>query len=160
MEKQAVKIVNEIELRLRGCREKDLRFFRIDEYIRNIRRLDEFEETCEGCRALQKETEASLVYIRKAVDSPGKNRAALDRLMAKLARHMTRHHHFFPPYYHKYLHSALGLAIGSLAGVLVVLSIPGNPWEFVMAGALVGIIAGQVTGGSKDRVIRAENRLM
>ncbi len=90
MENRSVKIVTEIEQQLKGCREKDLRFFRIDEYIRNLRRLSEFEETCEVCRGLLEESEASLGYIRKAIDSPGRNRAALDRLLVKISRHMTR----------------------------------------------------------------------
>ncbi len=160
MENRSVKIVTEIEQQLKGCREKDLRFFRIDEYIRNLRRLSEFEETCEVCRGLLEESEASLGYIRKAIDSPGRNRAALDRLLVKISRHMTRQHLYFPPYYHKYLYSALGLAAGSVVGVFIVLAIPENPWEFVMAGALVGVIAGQFSGGRKDQMVRSEHRIM
>lgn len=160
MEKRSDRIITEIEQQLKGCREKDLRFFRIDEYIRNIRRLGEFEAACPACRGLLHETEQSLFDLRTAIESPGKKRASLDRLMVKLSGHMSKAHGYFPPYYYRYIHSAIGLAAGTLSGVLMVLAIAGHPWEFVMAGSLVGIIAGQITGGRKDSVIRSEKRLM
>jgi hypothetical protein len=160
MESWADTVLKDMELRLTGTREKDMRFFRIDELRRNIRRIDEFAHNCDICRQFKGETNASMLHVNEAVNVPGQYRRELDRLVARLARHMLKDHQFYPPWHFNYLYSFYGIAAGSLAGFLVVIAIPSRPWELMAAGFVTGIIVGQLLGGSKDRKIRGDERLM
>lgn len=160
MQNWADNILKDMEQRLSGSREKDLRFFRIDELRRNIRRVDEFAHICDICRHLKLETETALVYVNEAVNVPGPHRRELDRLVARLARHILKAHKFYPPWYFNYLYSLYGIATGTLAGFLLVMAIPSKPWELLAAGFVTGIIAGQFLGGRKDRKVRGDKRLM
>jgi len=49
MENWAEEINAKIDVSLEKSREKDLRFFRIDEFKRNITRVDEFSKSCPFC---------------------------------------------------------------------------------------------------------------
>lgn len=160
MESWADNVLKNMEQRLLGTREKDLRFFRIDELRRNIRRVDEFAQTCESCQHLKLETMAALVHVNEAVNVPGSHRRELDRVVARLSRHMLKVHKFYPPWYFNYLYSFYGISAGSLAGFLVVMAIPSKPWELLAAGFVIGILTGQFLGGRKDRMVRADERLM
>jgi hypothetical protein len=160
MENWADNVLKDMEQRLLGTREKDLRFFRIDELRRNIRRVDEFAHKCDTCRHLKVESESALIHVNEAVNVPGSHRRELDRVVARLSRHMMKVHKFYPPWYFNYLYSFYGIAVGSLAGFLLVIAIPSRPWELMAAGFVTGIIVGQLLGGSKDRKIRGDERLM
>jgi hypothetical protein len=160
MQNWADNILADMEQRLSGSREKDLRFFRIDELRRNIRRMDEFAPKCDFCRHLKDETEIALVHVNEAVNVPGQHRRELDRVVARLSRHMMNVHHFYPPWHFNYLYSFYGIVAGSLFGFFLVMAIPSKPWELLAAGFVIGIIAGQFLGGKKDRKIRGDERLM
>lgn len=160
MEKWENKTIGSMEASLAGVREKDLRFFRIDELRRNIHRVAAFSAGCEKCRNSRVDIEDALLHIREAVNVPGPYRRDLDRLIVSLSSHMTKRHGFYPPYYYNYLYSLYGIVAGSLAGLLPVLALPGRHWEFLAAGFVAGLLAGQIAGGKKDRKIREEKRLM
>lgn len=160
MESWADYVLKDMEQRLLGSREKDLRFFRIDELRRNIRRVDEFAQKCDICRTFKLETEAALVHVNEAVNVPGQHRRELDRVVTRLSRHMMRVHHFYPPWHFNYLYSFYGIVAGSLAGFLLVMAIPSRPLELLAAGFITGIISGQFLGGRKDRKVRGDKRLM
>lgn len=160
MQNWAENVLKEMEQRLSGTREKDMRFFRIDELRRNIKRIDNYTPDCDICRNLKNETEIVLAHVNEAVNVPGSHRRELDRLMARLARHMMKTHRYYPPYYFNYLYSFYGIAAGSLLGLLVTLVIPSKPWELLAAGFVFGIIIGQFFGGKKDRIVRRNDRLM
>lgn len=160
MQNWAENVLKEMEQRLSGTREKDMRFFRIDELRRNIKRIDDYAPDCDICRNLKNETEIVLAHVNEAVNVPGSHRRELDRLMARLARHMMKVHRYYPPYYFNYLYSFYGITSGSLLGLSVVLMIPSKPWELVAAGFILGIIIGQFYGGKKDRIVRRNDRLM
>jgi len=154
------KILAGMEESLAGTREKDLRFFRIEELQRNIRRVDEFSHRCADCAHLKPEIAAALRHVNEAVNVPGQYRRELDRVVARLARHMLKTHAFYPPFHFIYLYSFYGIAIGSLAGLLIAVLLPGKPWEIGAAGFVAGLIAGQISGGQKDSKVRTGNRLM
>lgn len=160
MESWADNVLKDMEQRLLGTREKDLRFFRIDELRRNIGRVDKFAHKCDICQQLKHETEAALVHVNEAVNVPGSHRRELDRIVARLSRHMLKVHKFYPPWHFNYLYSFYGIVVGSLAGFTVVMVLQSKPWELVAAGFVIGIIAGQFFGGIKDRKIRGDERLM
>ncbi len=160
MKNWAEHILKEMEQSLTGTREKDLRFFRIDELRRNIRRVDDFAPKCAICRNLKEETESAMVHVNEAVNVPGQHRRELDRVVARLARHMLKIHKFYPPWHFNYLYSFYGITAGSLFGFLLVQAIPSKPWELMAAGFVTGLISGQILGGKIDRKVRSEDRLM
>jgi predicted Fe-S protein YdhL (DUF1289 family) len=149
-----------MEESLAGTREKDLRFFRIEELQRNICRVAEYSHQCTGCMHLRPEIAAALKHVNEAVNVPGQYRRELDRVISRLARHMMKAHSFYPPFHFNYLYSFYGIAAGSLAGLLIAVFLPGKPWEIGAAGFVAGLIAGQIAGGRKDGKVRSENRLM
>lgn len=160
MEKWESRITGKMDSSLAGIRDKDLRFFRIDELRRNISRVAAFSAGCEKCRNSRIEVEDALAHLQEAINVPGPSRRQLDRLIVSLSRHMTKSHGFYPPFYFNYLFSFYGITAGSLAGLLLVLALPGNHWEILAAAFVAGLLAGQIAGGRKDRKVREENRLM
>ena len=160
MDKWEKRILNEMDLSLKGTKEKDLRFFRIDELQRNIARIGEFSSACNGCKLLKIDIETALVHMNEAVNVPGPHRRDLDRLTVRIGRHMMKNHHIYPPWHFNYLYSFYGIVAGSLIGLMLVFLFPGETWEFLAAGFVAGLIAGQLAGGKRDREIRNSNRLM
>lgn len=160
MESWADIVLKDMEQRLLGTREKDLRFFRIDELRRNIRRVNDFAHKCDVCGHLKLETETALVHVNEAVNVPGSHRRELDRVVARLSRHMMKVHKFYPPWHFNYLYSFYGITAGFLVGFLLVMAIPSKPWELLAAGFVIGVLTGQFLGGRKDRIVRADERLM
>lgn len=160
MDNWTVLIHQEINQKLEGTREKDLRFFRIDELQRNIERVGKFSGSCAECKRMKSEIESNIPHIREAVEVPGNYRRDLDRLISRLARHIMKAHQFYPPWYHNYLFSFYGMVAGSMAGALIMYFVPGQKWEILAAGFSIGLIIGQLIGGKKDREIRSNQKLM
>lgn len=160
MDKWTESVIGNINQALEGTREKDLRFFRIDELLRNIERVGKLSESCAECKRLKTEIETTIPNIREAMEVPGKKRRELDRLIARLARHIMKAHQFYPPWHHNYLYSFYGLVIGSAVGALTMALLPGQKWEILAAGFAIGLITGQLIGGKKDREIRNNQKLM
>jgi VIT1/CCC1 family predicted Fe2+/Mn2+ transporter len=100
------------------------------------------------------------VHINEAVNVPGPYRRDLDRLTVRIGKHMMKNHHIFPPWDFNYLYSFYGILAGSLLGLLLVFLFPGETWEFIAAGFVAGLVAGQLSGSKKDREVRNSNRLM
>lgn len=161
MQNWAENVLKEMEQRLSGTREKDMRFFRIDELRRNIKRIDNYTPDCDICRNLKNETEIVLAHVNEAVNVPGSHRRELDRLMARLARHMMKVHSFYPPYYFNYLYTTYGLFAGLVVAMLVFFLFLFKYSELIAAIFFVaGLLIGQILGGKKDRRIRSDQKLM
>lgn len=160
MENWSDRALSNMEQQLAGVKDKDLRFFRMEELQRNVRRTGEFAATCKRCQHMKTEVDSALVHLNEAISVPGQYRREVDRLIARLANHMMKEHGFYPPWHFNYLYSLAGMLAGTLISLAAVLVLPGKPWELLAAGFAAGLIAGQVTGGRKDRIIRADNKLM
>lgn len=154
------KVLEEMELSLQGVRERDLRFFRIDELKRNISRVAGFSAACPDCRNVRSEIESAMVHLNEAIQVPGQHRREADRLIARLGRHMMKAHRLYPPWHFTYLYSFYGIVTGTLFFLPLVYLLPETHWEILAAGFVAGLITGQFTGGKKDRAVRHENRLM
>ena len=160
MKKWGEKTIAKVDINLEKSREKDKRFFRIDEFKRNVKRVDEFAKNCPDCNKLKIDIEESVQKIKEAVEVPGNSRRQLDRLITRLSKHMQKEHGFFPPYYYTYLYSFFGILAGLAVGFLLFKIIPEYK-EVLLAGAIsVFIISAHFTGTRKDNKIRRENRLM
>lgn len=160
MKKWAEPICEQLHSRLEGTKDSDLRFFRIAEFERMIKRTGDFAEKCSYCRELKPEIESMVSEIDKAIHSPGKLRRKYDRLTGRIAKHQ-KEHGYYPPYFFTYHYSFVGIIGGSLLGtILGRLIMPEALVYFAMSGFAVGIITAQIWGGIKDRRIRGTGKLL
>lgn len=152
--------LNKIEESLKDVREKDLRFFRIDEFKRNLERVGDFADKCAHCNKFIVDINEAVEKIDETVQTPGKERRSYDKLIARLSRHMQKEHRFFPPYYFSYLFSFFGIVIGLLFGAAVMkLWFPAN-YNAVWIGFSVGVVIAYIWGSVKDKKVRAQKKLM
>jgi len=146
---------------LKGISEKDVRFYRLEEFWRNVQRLDQFSNDCPVCREMHSGVRETIAGMNDAVKNPGKKRRKFDRALSTLASHMTEEHGFLPPYYFTYRWSALGLPAGALVGALIDLVLfHGQKWGFIVGGTIIGMLIGYVLGGRKDNNMRAKKKLL
>ena len=160
MEHWSEEIITSIDSKLTGAREKDLRFFRIEEFKRNIGRIDTFAEQCSFCQKQKPEIAKTIFTIEEAIQVPGKTRRDYDRLISRLASHMQHTHGFYAPYYFTYLYSFFGMLAGLVSGYLLMKLFPDQNRMMLSAGFVAGLFAGYFPGSIKDKKIRKEKRLM
>lgn len=161
METWSKKIAEQIKQALDGVKESDLRFFRVAEYLRMIKHVDDFSNECQQCKQFQTEVEREVSTIRQAVTETGKARRNYDRHIDQLARHMKKEHGFYPPYYYTYSYSFFYTLIAAVIGLLVSLLFPSiDRWFFIVPGIIVGLMAAQLIGHRKDSQIRSNNKML
>ena len=160
MENWATKIIDEIDEKLKGVRDKELRFYRIDELKRNIKRTDEFSSGCPQCQKEKINISETVRKIDEAIKVPGKSRREYDRLISRLAGHMHKQHGFITPYYYTYLFSFFGMVAGLLIGYILQMLFPAQDWEMLLIGFILGLLPGYFIGTYRDKKIRSENKLM
>ncbi len=160
MENWTENILHQMEENLKGLNEKDIRFFRIDEFKRNVGRTGEFRKSCPICDSNKTDIEQASKTINEAVSVPGKSRREYDRLITRLSKHMRKDHQFFPPYYHTYLFSFFGAGIGVILGYLGYKLYPTPDYIVGIAIFALALLIGNYLGNKKDRTIRNEKRLM
>lgn len=155
------KIENQISDQLKGTREKDLRFFRIEEYLRMAKRVEAFASSCRACNSFKYEIEKTAGTVGKAVTSPGRSRKMYDHLLGKLSKHMQKQHGFYPPFYFTYLLSVLYALIASLSAfVLRFLFSETDKWLFIIPAFILGLVSGNLRGAKKDSKIRSSKKLL
>ncbi len=155
------KEINEtIESKLKDARDKDLRFLRMDEFKRNITRIDTFSESCSFCQKHKVEVVEAVSEIDKTVNEPGETRRNYDRLIYRISKHMQKEHKFYPPYYFAYHYSFIGMVAGLILGFILMKTVPGYSTEMLSIGFSIGLIPGYIFGAINDRKIRSEKRIM
>lgn len=153
-------IIQKVDSKLEGVRDKEIRFFRIDEFKRNIKRVDEFSRSCPECKKEMINISEVVSNLEAAINTPGKKRREYDRLISRLSKHMQKTHGFFPPYHFTYLISFLGMIAGSVLGFFLVKINPEMKVELFSLGFALGLFPTYVWGHLKDKKIRTEKRLM
>ena len=156
----AEEINSQIDINLEKTREKDLRFFRVDEFKRNIQRVDEFSKSCPFCFNQRIDILETVETIYEAIEVPGSSRRGYDRLIGRLSKHMRKEHGFFAPYYFSYIYSFIGILSGLIVGFLLYELFPENGEALFSASFVVGIITAYFAGIRKDNKIRSSNKLM
>lgn len=151
---------SKIDEKLKDAKKRDIRFFRIDEFKRNIKRVDSYSTSCPYCLKQKIYISAMADNIDKAVDKPGKTRRDYDRLISQLANHMQKEHGFYAPFYFTYLYAFLGMVAGIVAGYLLMKLLPQFNWAMLSLGFVAGLIAGYLKGMSKDSAVRSSKKLM
>ncbi len=161
MEEWSQKIAEQLKQELNGVKERDLRFFRIAEYLRMVKRVDDFSDACQQCKQFQTDIEREVKTVRLAVTETGKERRTYDRHINHLARHMKKEHSFYPPFYYTYSYSFFYTLIAAVIGLLISLLFPSiDRWFFIVPGIIVGLIAAQLIGNRKDSRVRSKNKLL
>jgi len=150
----------QIDTKLEGVNDKDLRFFRIDEFKRNISRVGSFSNNCPTCKEEQRNTLEVVKTIDEAINNVGKKRRDYDKLIARLSRHMQKEHRFYAPYYFTYLISFAGMVIGSILGYFLMQLNANVKLELFCLGFALGLLPTYVWGHLKDKKVRQEKRLM
>jgi len=160
MENWAEEINAKIDVSLEKSREKDLRFFRIDEFKRNITRVDEFSKSCPFCNKHKIDILEVVETINEAVEVPGNKRREYDRLIGRLSQHMQKEHRFYAPYYFSYLYAFIGIVAGLASGYILFKTFPVYGEALFLACVMVGIVAAYILGSLKDGKIRTSKKIM
>ena len=160
MENWAAKNNSKIDSNLESAREKDIRFFRIDEFKRNITRVNEFSADCSFCKKQKIDISEVAETIFEAVDVPGNKRREYDRLISRLSVHMRKKHGFYPPFYFSYLYAFFGFIGGFILGFLLYLIFRQLKEAMFAIGFMIGIVAAYILGSRKDHKIRSAKKLM
>lgn len=152
--------INKIDAKLQGVKDKDIRFFRIEELKRNSKRVDEFSTSCPDCKKEMINISEVINSIDVAINKVGRKRREYDRLISRLSKHMQKEHKFYPPYYFTYLISFAGIVAGSVMGYFLMQLNPELKLELFCLGFTIGLLPTYVWGHLKDKKIRKEKRLM
>lgn len=150
----------QLDEKLQGIKQRDLRFFRIEEFKRNIKRVGTFSESCSVCEKEKLNITEIGRKIDEAIKVPGQSRREYDRAISRLSSHMQKVHGFFPPFYYAYLFSFFGMVAGLLLGYLLMKIFPDLSWIMLTTGFVAGLLAGYVWGNKKDAIIRSQKKLM
>ncbi len=160
MENWATKITDTIDKKLEGLRDKEIIFFRIGEFKRNINRVDYFSKSCQFCQKEKISISEISDKIDEALNIPGKTRREYDRLISHLSKHMQKEHNFYTPYYYSYIYSFFGIVVGLIIGYALVQFNAAIWVEMLSIGFAIGLLPAYVLGHIKDKKVRSEKRLM
>ena len=160
MKNWSTKITETIDIKLKGTREKDIRFYRIDEFKRNIIRVETFSKSCPFCQQQKIYIAEVADKIDEAVNVPGNTRREYDRLISRLSKHIQKEHGFYAPYYFSYLYSFFGIIAGLILGYLLMKINPEFSVEMLSIGFIIGLIPSYVWGFVKDKKVRSAKKLM
>lgn len=160
MESWSSEIIQTIDSKLENEKDRELRFFRIEEFKRNIGRVDQFSTSCPFCQKEQINIKEAVDSIDEAVGVPGRTRRNYDRLISRLSKHMQKEHGFYPPFHFSYQHALYGLVAGFLAGFALMKLVPAYGFELMATAVSIGLIVTYITGSIKDKQIRHEKRIM
>lgn len=160
MESWSEKLTQQINSKLEGANDRDLRFFRIEEFKRNLKRVEKFSTSCPECKKEMIDIAEAVSSINEAVNKLGKHRRNYDRLISRISKHMQKEHKFFPPYYFTYLISFAGIVAGSILGYLLMQLNAELKLELFCLGFALGLLPSYIYGHLKDKKIREDKRLM
>ncbi|MCK3685783.1 hypothetical protein [Maribellus sp. YY47] len=160
MESWSSEIIKLIDSKLENVKDRDIRFFRIAEFKRNIERVEQFSQTCPHCQKEQINIKEAVESVDEAIGVPGKARRNYDRLISRLSKHIQNEHGFYPPFHFSYLHALYGLVAGFVLGFGLMKLIPEFGIELLFGAISVGLVASYITGSIKDRRIREQKRIM
>jgi len=160
MEKWDTEIKTRLDKKLEGTKDRDIRFYRIDEFKRNIERVETFSRSCPHCSKQKIHIAETVDTIDKAVNTPGRTRRNYDRLISNLSRHMQKEHGFYAPYYYTYLFSFFGMVAGLLIGYLAMKFLPQLNYALLSLGFVAGLITGYAWGNVKDNKVRSDKKVM
>ena len=156
----AEQIISKIDADLEKSKEKDIRFFRVDEFKRNITRVDNFSTSCPYCLKQKIDIAEIAAKIEEAIEVPGNSRRNYDRLISRLARHMQQEHGFYAPFYFSYLYAFVGILAALVVGFVLFKLFPEHGEALFSTCIVIGIITAYFVGARKDNQIRTAKKIM
>ena len=160
MEEWSKQIIALLDEKTKNVKQRDIRFYRVEEFKRNIKRVGEFSNSCPYCEKEKLDIAAIVEKMDEAIDVPGKTRREYDRAISRLSGHMQKNHGLFTPYYFTYLFSFFGMVAGILSGYILMRLFPAHDWAMLSAGFVAGLMTGYFWGNAKDKIIRHSKKLM
>lgn len=160
MEEWSKQTISQLDEKTKNIKQRDIRFYRVDEFKRNIERVGDFSKNCPYCEKEKISIAAIVGKTNEAIEIPGKTRREYDRAISRLSGHMQKHHGFFAPYYYTYLFSFFGMVAGLLLGYLLMKLFPLHGFAMLSAGFVAGLLTGYFTGNARDKKIRASKKIM
>jgi len=160
MEEWSKQTISQLDEKTKNIKQRDIRFYRVEEFKRNIERVGEFSKKCPYCEKEKINIAVMAGKIDEAIDVPGKTRREYDRAISRLSEHMQKHHGFFTPYYYTYLFSFFGMVAGLLLGYLLMKLFPAYNFTMLSAGFVGGLLTGYFMGNARDKKIRASKKIM
>ncbi len=156
----AEQIISKIDVNLEKSREKDIRFFRIEEFKRNILRVDDFSNSCPFCLKQKIDIAEISAKIEEAVEVPGNTRREYDRFISRLGKHMQKEHGFYAPFYFSYLYAFVGILTALVVGFMLFKLFPEHGEALFSTCIVIGIITAYFAGARKDNQIRTAKKIM
>ena len=160
MKSWSEEINSQIDSKLEGVNDKDKRFFRIEEFKRNITRIDSFSCNCTTCKNEQQNIQEAVETIDEAINNLGPKRKTYDKLISRLSKHIQKEHGFYTPYYFTYYYSFFGLLCGAILGYFLMEFNPQLKLELFCLGIAIGLLPTYVWGYLKDKKVRSQKKLM
>ncbi|MCY1721532.1 hypothetical protein OU798_14345 [Prolixibacteraceae bacterium Z1-6] len=160
METWSKELNTQIDAKLEGVNDKDLRFYRIEEFKRNITRINSFSNSCPGCKKEMQPIRETVEDIDQAINDVGRKRKDYDQLISQLSKHMQKEHGFYAPYYFTYMYSFFGIVAGAILGYILMNIDPDVKLELFCSGFAIGILPPYIIGYLKDKKIRSAKKLM
>lgn len=160
MESWSSEVNQQIDKALEKTRDKDIIFFRVKEFKRNIERIDSFSASCLTCKQEKININETVKSIDTAINVPGKQRRDYDRLISRMSKHMRKEHGFFTPYYFSYVYALYGTIGGLALGFLLSQLAKGHQIEMFTIGISVGLLISYFLGSLKDKKVRRDKKLM
>ncbi|MFV0291561.1 MAG: hypothetical protein ACK5IJ_11805 [Mangrovibacterium sp.] len=141
------------------CKESDLDFFRVGEYLRNAERINRMASTCPACHALRDQIDEEAHNIKKAIEMPGVERRKTDQIQNELIEHLKKDHGFYPKLYHTYMQSIYWLMGFSVVAFAFAKFFPTTPSiVFYSPAFILGVGIGNLRGRKKDKTIELNNK--
>ena len=149
---------NQLKNQVEGVRDQEIRFLRIEEFNRVIKKTCQYSEKCPECRTFRDEIETIVPDIRTVLLHPGNERKIYDNLIDRLTKHLRKEHGIFSPLYFTYTYTAIGMGIGFIAGMIAEtlrwLMLDKVSWELWVGAVIIGLLFGHIKGVNKDANIR------
>lgn len=160
MEEWSQHTISLLNEKLKNIKQRDIRFYRVEEFKRNIERVGDFSKNCPFCEKEKLNITEIVEKTDQAIHIPGKSRREYDQLISRIASHMQKKHGFFTPYYYTYLFSFFGMVSGLLLGYLLMRLFPAHSGAMLSAGFIAGLVTGYFSGNIKDGKVRSSKKLM
>ncbi len=155
------KIENQIEIEKTKIHKRDVKFYQTDQLIRIAKRLNDNEDSCKECKSLKSNIEDISTNLSAYINSIPTGRRELEKKQDEIVKHLKGQHQIYPVYYFVSLYTFLGMAAGTLLGLLISLFFSQDIFIYILIGGwFAGLAAGYFVGNKKDWQVRREHRLL
>ncbi len=145
---------------------REMRYFQVKRLLNMARKADIFYPDCEVCRKFRDELPELGSKLPEYFDGPPADRIRYERAGDEMLRHFRNHHRVYVKRYFTAMYSVLGMLAGIGGGILFAYAyafVAGGVPEHLyrnglLLGWLAGLVAGQLTGSRKDRIVEKDGR--